>query len=273
MFQKYTHHRWLALPHFLHLRRLPYWFLLSTVLVLGAWIRLLWFGSLQSTLFEGHEANYLIYFEHLDTPNVGDTANYPAMQWWWYLWGFVVPKTETAALLISVCTGLASILVLSESLRRLTQRTWPALMLGVLLCTHPLHVAWSTSIYNVMPPFFFIGLGIYFMVSPKRGGLLSLLSGICLGIAIGMRIEVGIVGLVFVGLCHHLAVPMRQWIGFVLATVFMVFLLIVQTVMANEIPGSGEHELALSMNLGLDAYWAPYSGMVLLILLINALLF
>ena len=111
MFQKYTHHRWLAFPHFLHLRRPPYWFLLSTVLVLGAWIRLLWFGSLQSTFFEGHEANYLIYFEHLDTPNVGDTANYPAMQWWWYLWGFVVPRTETAELLISVCTGLASVLV------------------------------------------------------------------------------------------------------------------------------------------------------------------
>ena len=88
-----------------------------------------------------------------------------------------------------------------------------------------------------------------------------------------MRIEVGIVGFVFVGLCHHLAVPKRQWIGFVLATVFTVFLLIVQTVMANEIPGSGEHGLALSMNLGLDAYWAPYSGVVLLILLINALLF
>ena len=94
-----------------------------------------------------------------------------------------------------------------------------------------------------MPPFFFIGLGIYFLVSAKRSDLLSVLSGICLGIAIGMRIEVGIVGLVFMGLCHYLAVPMRQWIGFVLATVFTVFLLIVQTLMANEIPGSGEHGL------------------------------
>ena len=84
-------------------------------------------------------------------------------------------------------------------------------------------------------PFLLHWIGGLFWFSPKRGGLLSLLSGICLGIAIGMRIEVGIVGLVFVGLCHHLAVPKRQWIGFVLATVFTVFLLIVQTVMVNEI--------------------------------------
>ena len=87
MFQNFSHHRWLSEPSHLQMKRHSYWALLAAVLLIGAWIRIWGLGSLDEILFEGHEANYLIYYRHLDQPNVGDTANYPAMQWWWYLWG------------------------------------------------------------------------------------------------------------------------------------------------------------------------------------------
>ena len=273
MFQNFSHHRWLSEPSHLQMKRHSYWALLAAVLLIGAWIRIWGLGSLDEILFEGHEANYLIYYRHLDQPNVGDTANYPAMQWWWYLWGFVTPKTNGSALFISIGVGLSSIVLMAESLRRLTHRTWPALMLGLLLSTHPLHTAWSTSIYNVMPPFFFIGLGLFFLTSQMQNTLRSILVGICLGVAIGMRIEVGVIGLVFIGLCLYLRCTARHVILLMLVTGLTALLLTAQTLFVNEIPGSGEHLLALAMNLSLDDYWAPYSVLMLVYLSFHVVLF
>ena len=102
--------------------------------------------------------------------------------------------------------------------------------------------------------------------------LTSILVGICLGVAIGMRIEVGVIGLVFIGLCLYLRCTARHVILLMLVTGLTALLLTAQTLFVNEIPGSGEHLLALAMNLSLDDYWAPYSGLMLVYLSFHVVL-
>ena len=267
MSQTHSTDYWLKPPSFLQLPTWAFRLVLLCVVLIGAWIRVWGLGSHSPIIFEGHEANYLAYFEHAEYPNVGDTACYPAMQWWWYFWGTILPHTDLAALSVSIAAGLTSILVLSDALRILKGETWSALILALLLCTHPLHMVWSTSIYNVMPPFLFLCLGLYCLVRSRGySWILSLLSGLCLGIAVSMRIEVGISALMFIGLSFYLGQSLLKLGGLLSTSGLFILLCTGQTLMSNDIPGSGEHLLALGMNIGLDDFWAPYSGFGILFL-------
>ncbi|MBM74987.1 MAG: hypothetical protein CMK59_06280, partial [Proteobacteria bacterium] len=93
----------------------------------------------------GHEAVYMMFFEHHETPQAGDTLSYPAVQLLWWLWGvlFFWLDPGTAALLLHA-------LIPSLMAQWVEGKQKYALFLWTL--TVPLFFSWSCSLYNVLPP-------------------------------------------------------------------------------------------------------------------------
>ena len=84
----------------------------------------------------------------------------PAMQWFWWLIGRVLPSEPIVPVLLMVIAGTVSIGCASGAVGTLTNRSagWST---AVILALHPAHAAWSSSAYNVILPHLFGCLALY----------------------------------------------------------------------------------------------------------------
>ena len=58
-------------------------------------VRLVWVPALEMHQFDGHEAEYWDLFRGFREPSRGGTVMVPAMQWFWWLAGHVLPESHS----------------------------------------------------------------------------------------------------------------------------------------------------------------------------------
>ena len=214
----------------------------------SGWILGLWFAFgalLFSTDFElvGHEAEYLRFF-YGETPVLGDTTLYPSMQIWWYGWSWL-SSVLSEPLLHSSFFGAAAITLLAGVLeKKFEVPKWRSVL---FFGTIPLLWGWSLSVYNVIVPFFFLSLALWYLVF-KQPAVLVMSS---FALAVSMRIELIVFLPVLLYWFWQERGPSKQYILAILPIVSML------SMMSNEIPGEGERWLAWQNNWHLWEYYEP----------------
>ena len=121
------------------------------VLAVAIGVRLWVLPALAAHEFDGHEAEYWDIFRGERPLSRGGTVLYPSMQWWWAMWGLVLPVSPEVPVLVSVGVALIGILTLGRAVAdRFGERA--GLVAAALVSLHPTHAAWSSSAYNVVVP-------------------------------------------------------------------------------------------------------------------------
>lgn len=192
----------------------------------------------------GHEAEYLPFFQG-QLPRLGDTSLYPSMQIWWWSWSFLEPICQNPLVVSALC-GSFSVVLLSMVLEKLFQA--PRLRAILWLGTTPLVLGWSLSIYNVIVPFFFVVLSLWYLVFRKS----ELLVFASFALAVSMRIEL-IVGLPFLLIWSWMCNRKSWWL---LLSILPIISML--SMLGQEIPGEGERILALQNNWFLWEYYEPW---------------
>ena len=207
--------------------------------------------------FEGHEAEYIRYFMQERLPGEGDTASYPAMQIWWWLWGNIFSSFPKMPIWISSVFGAGSIILLVQALMKIFRQTTHGIVwLSWLVCL-PIHWVWSLSAYNVIFPFFWVSLAFWFLVHNRPSWTIA----VSLAMATANRMEIILV-----------VIPFFYWIwnqrgwrwSYVLMLLFPVISMV--SMLPTSIPGEGERWLAFSINWQLIAYHDPYHLLLPLLL-------
>lgn len=192
----------------------------------------------------GHEAEYLRFFQG-QTPEMGDTSLYPSMQIWWWLWSFLSGIVKNP-LVISCFIGASSVVLFSEILNKLFQLPlWRSIL---FLGSSALIWSWSLSIYNIIIPFFFVVLSIWYLVF-RRSGLIVLGA---FGLAVSMRIELIVLLPFLLGWLWKC----KGWSWHFLASIIPVISMF--SMFGQEIPGEGERWLSLQNNWFLWQYYDPF---------------
>jgi hypothetical protein len=226
---------------------------------LGGYLRSFGLSSFEPLIFEGHEANYLDFYFHEAQLGISDTASYLSMQFWWTIWGYLVPFGEVSPLVITIVVSLASIVFLVLGTRNLFKRDSAGLIIGLWVATNPLHVAWSTSIYNVMPPFFFMSLSL-FCISKALDShrKWAWLAGLSFGLAVSTRVDSAVLGVLWGAILVHRKYPLKAAIGPIALALICYVVLGLPALFKNDVPGSGEWAMAFANNWSLDILWKPY---------------
>ena len=226
--------------------------------------------------YDGHEAEYLDLWMGTRELSQGGTMLYPAMQWLYRGLGFVAP-VEHGPLLVSLAASLVSIAALHGLLLRLVDRR-VAVAGAVALALCGTHAFWSSSAYNVILPHALVMVALWALAVLRRGDPLGagLVAGGAAALAVATRLELAVVAPV--GLLFVLALRppgWRRWLPPILGggALALAAALLVLLPGGQVAPGAGQRELALSVNLGLFDYFAPFDALWLApVVLVAALL-
>ena len=226
-------------------------------------VRCLWIPAWTGHTFDGHEAEYWDLFRGMRLPTRGGTVMVPAMQWFWWGLGQVLPTSERLVVSLMTAFGVGSVALAAGAVGRLTDRKagW---MTAALLVLHAGHSAWSSSAYNVIIPHFFSSMALFGVASAARGQKGPWRSLVVLSIALSMafRLDSGSIAIAVV-LVALLVRPdgasfldrVRRWVGPGVACIVVTGACIWPMLWPGELPGSGERALAWSLN---QQFFAPY---------------
>jgi hypothetical protein len=259
--------------------RLPKgWWLVGLVAIV---VRLWVIPALGNHIFDGHEADYWDLFRGIREPTRGGTVMVPAMQWFWWLLGRVLPDAPVIPVLLMAFVGTASIGFAAGAVGVLTSPKvgWA---MAVLLALHPTHAAWSTSAYNVMLPHFFGTLALYAVARnvSRTGapGAWGMVAAGAIALSVSLRLDTA-----------TMAIPMLFWVltvrpaGATVSDRLRVWLLpgivaialgalaIWPLVWPGELPGAGERGLSFAIHLGFFDIYHPFDGLIAGILLLLGL--
>ncbi|MFT5587052.1 MAG: hypothetical protein ACI9VR_004657 [Cognaticolwellia sp.] len=215
---------------------------------------------LSRIVVEGHEAEYLEILLGQRGLDAGDAAGMPGMQF--LLWGLGrLGVGEQGAQAGSLLFGGLACMSWSAAVGRLAGR-WVGLAAGLSLALWGNLAAWSSSVYNVVLPFFFVCLAFWALSllldgeEPVGAGLLA---GAAAGLAVSLRLDtlwVAPAGLLLV----VLAKPggWRMWMPGLLLGAGIAGGSLLAVRGSGEVPGSGEWANSFAMNAGLLVYFEPF---------------
>ncbi|MEC9389166.1 MAG: hypothetical protein VX944_03760 [Myxococcota bacterium] len=244
-------------------------------------VRCVWIPAWTGHVFDGHEAEYWDLFRGMKAPTRGGTVMVPAMQWFWWGLGQVLPESERVVVGLMAAVGVASIGLSAGAIGRLAgeRAGWIA---GLLLVVHGAHAAWSSSAYNVMLPHFFSAVALYGAASSIRGHRGPWRSLVVLSVALSMalRMDTGTIGLAVALLILLVRTDgasvlgrLREWWLPGLACVVLTAACIWPMVWPGALPGSGERALSFSTNALFVAPYHPYNQPLMAAALAAAALF
>jgi hypothetical protein len=250
--------------------RLPHgWWWIA---VLALFVRLLWVPALEMHQFDGHEAEYWDLFRGVREPTRGGTVMVPAMQWFWWLSGVVLPASHALVVVISALVGVVSIGFAAGALGLLVgpQVGWAT---AILLALHPSHAAWSSSAYNIIFPHLFGCMALFAAaVSARRSsppGGWAWVAAASLALSVALRLDSGTMGLAVLGLVLSVRPSgmgvgerFRQWFPAGMGSVFMAGLCAWPMVWPGALPGSGERALSFETNINFFDVYHPFDGVV-----------
>lgn len=239
-------------------------------------IRLVWIPAWSGHVFDGHEAEYWDLFRGMKAPTRGGTVMVPAMQWFWWLLGHVLPASERIVVSIMTAVGVASIGLTAGAIGRLGGRTagWIA---ACLLVFNGAHAAWSSSAYNVILPHFFSAAALFAVSSSVRGqpGPWRALVVLSIAMSMALRMDTGTVGIA-VASTAVLVRPdgasvwerLRGWALPGLICVAVTAACVWPMVWPGALPGSGERSLSFSLNRFYVAPYHPFDNLLLAAVLV-----
>lgn len=212
----------------------------------------------------GHEAEYLEILQGTQGLDAGNSARMPAMQW--LLWSAgQLGLGHGAAMAASLLSGALACVAWSSALGRLHGR-WVGLGAGLSLALWGNLAAWSSSIYNVVLPFFFVCVAFWALSllldgeDPLGAGLLA---GAAAGLAVSLRLDTLWVApsgllLLALGMRRSPASADWRWVPALLlgALIAVASLLAVRD--SGELPGSGEWLESFGLNWALFVYFEPF---------------
>jgi hypothetical protein len=233
--------------------------------------------SLELHQFDGHEAEYWDLFRGAREPTRGGTVMVPAMQWFWWLLGVVLPASHALVLVLSAMIGVVAIGFAAGGLGLLagSQVGWAV---AILLSLHPVHAAWSSSAYNIILPHMFGCMALYAAAVCSRrtsppGGW-AWVAAASLALSMAARLDSGTIGLVVVGIVLSVrpvgmgvVERLRQWFSAGAACVVMAGLCAWPLVWPGSLPGAGERSLSFQANIDFFDVYHPLDGTVGMILL------
>lgn len=240
----------------------------------------------EAHVYDGHEAEYYDLFVGTRSPTRGGPVLYPAMQWFWWGLGKILPHDPRVPVVLMAFIGTAGAGILAAALGLLSDRRagWAA---AWLLALHPVHVAWSSSAYNVVLPWALGALALWCGVQllrlhrPHAG--LALLGAAAGALAVATRIESGLWGVLVVALAvawwpprpgrgsDGVAARLRGRLPLLVPALVGGMLAMAAAwpiLFPGELPGAGERALSFAINRGHLAPLAPLgvgSGLVLVI--------
>ncbi|MGB0639315.1 MAG: hypothetical protein ACPGTU_08285 [Myxococcota bacterium] len=248
--------------------RMPrrWWVVAVVAMVVRLWV----IPALDSHMFDGHEADYWDLFRGVREPTRGGTVMVPAMQWFWWLLGRILPNIPVIPVLLMAIVGTASIGLVSGAIGVLTSRKvgW---FMAALLAIHPTHAAWSTSAYNVILPHFFGALGLYAVArsasragSPGVWGMVAA-SGIALSVSLRLDTATMAIPMLLWVLCVRPAGAsvlerLRVWLLPGLVAIGLGALAIWPLVWPGELPGAGERGLSFAIHWNFFDIYHPFDG-------------
>jgi hypothetical protein len=208
----------------------------------------------------GHEAEYLEILLGTRGLDAGNAARMPAMQWLlWCMEGLGLG--QRAALAVSLLSGALACVAWAAALGRMHGR-WVGLVAGLSLALWGNLAAWSSSIYNVVLPFFFVCVAFWALSllldgeDPLGAGLLA---GAAAGLAVALRLDTlwaAPAGLLLVVLNRPKAAA-RWGPGLLVGALIALGSLLAVRGM-GELPGSGEWLGSFRMNSALLIYFEPF---------------
>jgi hypothetical protein len=220
-------------------------------------VRALWLPAVERHGWEGHEAEYLAVFQGTwDGP--WSTRVVPLLGWTYRALGRL-GDGEGLLLALSLGLGLFSLAALVVLVRR-EAGPLAGWLAGALAAVYGNHAFWSSSAYNVIAPHAMLLAGLAAAGSRGPGGALA--SGLCLGAAVGARLE--LVALLPAALPLLRGLTWRRWLLWAGA------LLAVSIPSALPVLAPGAHPTglvaevrdALAMNLWPPLFLAPWSDPV-----------
>ncbi len=243
------------------------WWALA-LLVLG--VRLFWVPALSAHIFDGHEAEYWDLFRGAGAPTRGGTVMVPAMQWFWWLSGQVLPAWPRLPVLMMSAVGLAAIGLAGGALGILAGRRagW---VVALLLAVHPAHAAWSSSAYNVILPHFFGCLALFGVArglgSPNSTWRWLVASSLALGVATRMDTAATAVMVAMLVIMASAAPGgrlrrLRSWVLPGLGAAVLAMLAAWPMLWPGGLPGAGGRSQSFSNNLLFFEVYAPFDTAV-----------
>ena len=190
----------------------------------------------------GHEARYLRFFAG-EIPQMGDTRLYPSLM---LLVALVFSLSIiTQPLIISCLFGSVLWFYSRNSIQAVSASS---MALSFVMGSIPLIWGWSLSIYNIIIPFFFVILSIWYLVFNRP--ILTVLGAF--GLAVFMRIELIIALPFLLGWIW----TKKDWGWHFIASVIPVISML--SMFGGEIPGEGERWLSIQNNWFLWEYYRPF---------------
>jgi len=252
------------------------WWVLAIV-AMG--VRLVWIPSLTGHVFDGHEAEYWDLFRGVREPTRGGTVMIPAMQWFWWLTGKMLPAWSWFPVVLMAGVGVASLGAAAGAIGTLCGRRagWVA---ALMLTVHPAHAVWSSSAYNVMLPHLFSSIAMLAVaINLKQPGQNRNLKWLCvtsLVLAVSTRMDAGTIGLLVVlwvlsvGTAGDTVwVRIKQWAVPGGMTVALAGLCVWPMLWPGSLPGAGERGLSLAINIGfIEPYLPRWSALGLVALVV-----
>ena len=242
--------------------------LLAGAVVLA--LRLWGVPALEAHLFDGHEAEYWDLFRGEQRPTRGGTVMVPAMQWFWWLLGRALPAWPELPVVIMAVVGTLSVGLLGGAFALLGGPRAGAVAAAVVAVS-PAHIAWSSSAYNVILPFFFCSMAIYSAAwcarQPRLSRSMQAWVGTSLVLALSTRMDTGMVAVLVALLvlveARRASTVMEllwAWSPAGLLTILVGGACIWPMIWPGGLPGDGERGAAFFNNLMFFEVYGPLSS-------------
>ena len=229
---------------------------------------------LEHHVYDGHEAEYYDIFRGVRPVSRGGTVLYPSLQWAWAGLGHVLPRHPAVPIGLMIGVGAWSAVLAAWAAGRFVGPggAWAA---GLIVATHPAHVAWSASAYNVALP---LALGggalaaaawISVERTPPRG--VALAGAGAFALAVGTRLELALIAapaglLVLVGWWARPGPrpPLRRTVAPLLPPLALALGLSAACawplVVPGGLPGDGEHAISACAHRAWAAPFRPWDS-------------
>lgn len=257
-----------------------WWGVIGVLGFVGLAVRLMVVPALARHEFDGHEAEYHALFLGEALPTAGGTLMYPAMQWFWWGLGQVLPAHPLVPVVLMALVGVLGAGLVGAMVGTLSNGRAGLIAAGLVLL-HPAHAAWSSSSYNVILPATFSALGLFCVARSAKDRSapwgLGVLGGAALALTVATRLEAGVVAVPCV-LIFALVRPQgmgwraawrtraRQLPGLALGA-GLAIAAARPLLAAGEVPGAGERALSFAMHIGWLAPYRPFDAPFVWVLL------